>query len=83
MFINGYKYDTKEDALAAMERINAHFNIGTSEDNVTKNYVIYNTAELNTPIFYYIVVDDSLIPILGYPSPIEVIIDESPLDVID
>ncbi len=83
MFINGYKYENEQDAIAAIERINAHFNIGTSEDNVTKNYVIYNTAELNTPIFYYIVVDETLIPILGYPSPIEVIIDESPLDVID
>ena len=83
MFINGYKYDTQEDALAAMERINAQFNIGTSEDNVTKNYCIYNIAEHNTPLFYYIVAEESLIPILGYPSPIEVIVEESPFDVID
>ena len=83
MFINGYKYENEQDAIAAIQRINAQLNIGTSEDNVTKNYCTYNIAEYNTPVFYFIVADEQLVSILGYPTPMEVVVEESPFDIID
>lgn len=72
-YINGYKYDTLEQALDAISRCNTHYGIPI-EGSETKNWCYYETAELNTPVFYYIKAHESLVAILGYPTMMEVII---------
>jgi hypothetical protein len=71
-YINGYQYLTKQDAIAAREACNAYYGIPVSPEDVTQNWVDYQFAELNTPQFWYILFDESLLPILGEPIEFEV-----------
>ena len=71
--INGYQYPTETDAIAARESVDAYYGIPVAPDDVTQNWVDYQFAELNEPQFWYIVFDESLIPILGQPTEFEVI----------
>ena len=73
MFINGYQYQTEQDAINAREACDAYYGIPVSPTDVTQNWVDYQYAELNTPPFWYIVYDESLLPILGQPSEFEVV----------
>lgn len=72
MEILGYKYTNKQDAINAREQIDLHYGIPVSPDDITQNWVDYNTAELDTPIFYYIIFDESLKVVLGEPETFEV-----------
>ncbi len=71
-YINGYKYDTEEEAIDAREACDAYYGIPVSPDDITQNWVDYQFAEFDEPQFYYIVYDDSLLPILGEPIEFEV-----------
>lgn len=71
-FINGYKYTTESDAIAAREACDAYYGIPVSPEDVTQNWVNYQFAELNNPQFWYIVFDESLTQILGEPIEFEV-----------
>jgi hypothetical protein len=72
MVLNGYKYDTEQEAIDAREACDAYYGIPVSPDDVTQNWVDYQFAELNDPQFWYIQYDDSLLPILGEPTEFEV-----------
>ena len=72
MLINGYKYTTEQDAINAREQVDAYYGIPVAPDDITQNWVDYNTAELDTPIFYYIIFDESLRVVLGEPTEFEV-----------
>ena len=72
MLINGYKYTTEQDAINAREQVDAYYGIPVAPDDITQNWVDYNTAELDTPIFYYIIFDESLEVVLGEPITFEV-----------
>jgi len=74
MVLNGYKYDTEQDAIDAREACDAYYGIPVAPDDVTQNWVEYNIADLNDPIFWYIRYDISLFPILGEPSDFNVIL---------
>jgi hypothetical protein len=71
--INGYQYITQQEAINARELCDTYYGIPVSPDNVTQNWVDYQFAELNTPQFWYIVFDESLLIVLGTPSTFEVI----------
>lgn len=71
--IKGYKYTTEQDAINACEACDAYYGIPVSADDITQNWVDFQYAELNTPKFWYIIYDDSLLPILGQPIEFEVI----------
>lgn len=73
MNINGYKYITEQEANNAREACDAFYGIPVSPDDITQNWVDYNFAELNMPQFWYIVYDESLLPVLGEPVEFEVI----------
>ena len=73
MFINGYQYTTEQEAINARELCDAYFGIPVTPEDVTQNWVDYQFAELNTPQFWYIVYNDSLLPILGIPIEFEVV----------
>ena len=71
--INGYQYPIETDAIIARESVNTYYGIPVSPDDITENWIDYQFAELNEPQFWYIVFDESLIPILGQPTEFEVI----------
>lgn len=72
MEVKGYKYTNEQDAIDAREQVDTYYGIPVSPDDVTKNWVDYNTATLDNPIFYYITFDESLEIVLGEPSIFEV-----------
>jgi hypothetical protein len=51
MLINGYKYTNEQDAIDAREQCDAYYGIPVTPDDVTQNWVDYNTATLDNPIF--------------------------------
>lgn len=69
----GYKYILEQQAITAREACDAFYGIPVAPDDVTQNWVDYRYAELNTPQFWYIVFDESLLPVLGEPIEFEVI----------
>jgi len=72
MEVNGYKYSTEQEAIDAREACDTYYGIPVSPDDVTQNWVEYETAKLNNPIFYYITFDESLKVVLGEPTDFEV-----------
>jgi hypothetical protein len=72
-FIKGYQYITEQEAINAREACDAYYGIPVGPDDVTQNWVDYQFAELNTPQFWYIAFDESLLPVLGAPSTFEVV----------
>jgi hypothetical protein len=72
MIVNGYKYNTEQEAINAREACDTYYGIPVAPDDVTQNWVEYQTADLDTPIFYYIRFDDSLKVVLGNPTDFEV-----------
>jgi hypothetical protein len=77
--INGYQYATEQEAITSRELCDAYYGIPVTPDDVTQNWVDYQFEELNTPQFWYIVYDDSLLPILGTPIDLEIITPLYPL----
>jgi hypothetical protein len=69
----GYQYQTEQEAQTAQSACNAYYGIPVNDEDVTRNWVGYSFAELNTPTFWYIVYDESLLPVLGSPIEFEVI----------
>jgi hypothetical protein len=72
MIITGYKYTNEQDAIDARELCDTYYGIPVSPDAVTQNWVDYNIADLDNPIFYYITFDESLRVVLGEPETFEV-----------
>lgn len=72
MEITGYKYTNEQDAIDARKQCADYYGLPVSPEDVTKYWVNYNTAELDTPIFWYIVFDESIEIILGDPKEFEV-----------
>jgi hypothetical protein len=71
--MQGYIFETEQEAINARELCDTYYGIPVAPDDVTQNWVDYQFAELNTPQFWYIVFDESLTPILGTPIEFEVI----------
>lgn len=74
--MKGYMYKNKTEAIEAKLQCNEYYGIPNNMNDVTKNWVDYRFAELNDPQFYYIVYDETLLPVLGEPINFEVIIPE-------
>jgi len=62
------------EAIDAREACDTYYGIPVAPDDVTQNWVEYNTANLDEPIFYYIKFDESLRIVLGEPINFEVTI---------
>lgn len=76
MLINGYKYTNEQEAIDARKQCADYYGLPVAPDDVTQYWVDYNTAELDNPIFWYIVFDESIRVILGEPTEFEVTIEE-------
>jgi hypothetical protein len=72
MQVTGYKYTTEQAAIDARESCDTYYGIPVSTDDITQNWVDYQMAELNTPIFWYIRYDDSLNVVFGTPEIFDV-----------
>jgi len=72
MEVTGYKYTNEQDAINARETCDTYYGIPVSPEDVTQNWVEYQTATLDNPIFYYIIFDESLEVVLGKPITFEV-----------
>ena len=72
-FINGYKYTTEVEAIAAQTQCDTFYGIPKTPTDITQHWVNYNFAELNEPQFYYITFDESLLVVLGTPIEFEVV----------
>ena len=71
-YIKGYQYTTEQDAQSAVALCNQYYGIPI-EGDTTENWCIYQIAELSTPIFWYIIFDESLLVVLGESTEFEVI----------
>jgi hypothetical protein len=78
--IKGYQYLSEESAQNAVALCNTYYGIPISSDDVTQTWVNYQFANLNTPQFWYIVYDDTLLPVLGQPTEFEVVYPPSPFN---
>ncbi len=76
MEITGYKYTNEQEAIDARKQCADYYGLPKSPEDVTKYWVDYETAELDTPIFWYIVFDESIREILGEPTQFEVTTEE-------
>ena len=76
MEITGYKYTNEQEAIDARKQCADYYGLPVTPDDVTKYWVDYNTAELDTPVFWYIVFDESIRVILGEPTQFEVTTEE-------
>jgi hypothetical protein len=72
MEITGYKYTNEQDAIDARKSCADYYGLPKAPDDITQYWVDYQTAELDTPIFWYIVFDDSIEMILGQPTTFEI-----------
>ena len=76
MLINGYKYTTEQEAIDARKQCADYYCLPVTPEDVTQYWVDYETAELDTPIFWYIQFDSSIEMILGEPTDFEVTIEQ-------
>ena len=72
MEVTGYKYTNEQEAIDAREQCDAYYGIPISPEDVTQNWVDYQTANLDNPIFWYITFDESLEVVLGEPITFDV-----------
>jgi hypothetical protein len=75
MEITGYKYTTEQEAIDARKACADYYGLPVSPEDVTQYWVDYEEASLNTPIFWYIIFDESIEVILGEPTTFEVIFE--------
>jgi len=76
MEITGYKYTNEQEAIDARKACADYYGLPVTPEDVTKYWVDYETAELDNPIFWYIVFDESIRVILGEPTQFEVTTEE-------
>ena len=76
MEVNGYKYTTEQEAIDARKDCADYYGLPKTPENTTKYWVDYQEANLDTPIFWYIVYDSSIEDILGTPITFEVTVED-------
>lgn len=77
MLINGYKYTIQQDAINARKQCADYYGLPITPEDTTKYWVDYEEASLDTPVFWYIIFDESILAILG--EPIEFEVTEQPI----
>jgi hypothetical protein len=72
MLINGYKYTNEQEAIDARKACADYYGLPVTPEDVTQYWVDYEIANLDTPVFWYIMFDESIREILGEPTEFEV-----------
>jgi hypothetical protein len=78
MEVKGYKYTTEQEAIEARKQCANYYGLPKTPEDETLYWVDYNTAEDDTPIFWYIIFDNSIEIVLGTPKEFEVTFKEEP-----
>ena len=73
----GYKYTTEQEAIDARKACADYYGLPKTPEDETLYWVDYNKAELDTPIFWYILFDDSIEVVLGEPTTFNVTIENT------
>jgi hypothetical protein len=68
MIVLGYKYTTEQEAIDARKQCADYYGLPKSPEDITQYWVDYQTAD----DFFYIIFDESLLPILGEPIEFEI-----------
>jgi hypothetical protein len=68
MYIKGYQYQTEQEAINARKQCADYYGLPKSPEDITQYWVDYQTAD----DFFYIIFDESLLPILGEPIEFEI-----------
>ena len=76
MEINGYKYLTEQEAIVARKQCADYYGLPKTPEDTTKYWVDYTEATLDSPIFWYIVFDNSIEVILGQPTVFDVTVEK-------
>jgi hypothetical protein len=66
--MTGYKYFTEQEAQTARKQCADYYGLPKSPEDITQYWVDYQTAD----DFFYIIFDESLLPILGEPTEFEI-----------
>jgi hypothetical protein len=77
VYIKGYKFTTESEAKEAVNSCNLYYGIPKNSADITKNWVNYKKAELNNPLFYYIIYNKTLDNIFGKPIEFNIIVNEN------
>jgi len=80
MEITGYKYTTEQEAIDARKACADYYGLPKAPGYKTLYWVDYNTAEDDTPIFWYITFDASIEIVLGTPTTFDVTFPEKSID---
>jgi hypothetical protein len=76
METTGYKFTEEQQAIDARKACADFYGLPKNPEDVTQYWVDYNQAGLDTPVFWYIIFDESISEILGEPSTFEVTTQE-------
>jgi hypothetical protein len=68
MIVLGYKYQTEQEAQTARKQCADYYGLPKSPEDITQYWVDYQVAD----DFFYIIFDESLLPILGEPIEFEI-----------
>jgi len=68
MIVLGYKYQREQEAIDARKQCADYYGLPVAPDDVTQYWVDYQTAD----DFFYIIFDESILPILGEPTEFEI-----------
>lgn len=74
MVFNGYTYKNATDAQVAVQQCDTYYGIPKNPDDITQHWVEYEYSVNDN--FYFILFDESLLPILGEPVEFEVNLEE-------
>ena len=72
MEVIGYKYNSEEKAIEARKQCADFYNLPINSIDITKYWVNYKKADLNTPVFWYIQFVETVEETLGAPETFEV-----------
>jgi hypothetical protein len=68
MIVLGYKYTNEQEAIDARKQCADYYGLPKSPEDITQYWVDYQVAD----DFFYIIFDESLLPILGEPIEFEI-----------
>ena len=74
MVFNGYTYNNATDAQAAVKQCDTYYGLPKNPDDVTQHWVSYEYSVKDN--IYFILFDESLLPVLGEPIEFEVNLEE-------
>jgi hypothetical protein len=68
----GYKYVTENGAINDVTALNIYYGLPASPTDETQDWTSYLTADLDSPVFWYIPYHPTLEPVLGNPETFQV-----------